>query len=107
MKQNSKKISVEKKTPIEKKSLVSNLNMVDDFPVVGIGASAGGLEALEQFFRHMPEKSGMAFVIIQHLDPHHVGMMPELLQRMTQMKVYQSTDKLDFKRHNNPCRDSC
>ncbi len=39
------------------------------FPIVGIGASAGGLEALEQFFESMPKDSGMAFVVIQHLDP--------------------------------------
>ena len=39
------------------------------FPIVGIGASAGGLEALEQFLRHVPKGSGMAVVIIQHLDP--------------------------------------
>ena len=53
------------------------------FPIVGIGASAGGLEALEQFLGHVPENSGMAFVIIQHLDPTHKGIMPELLQRAT------------------------
>jgi chemotaxis response regulator CheB len=49
------------------------------FSVVGIGASAGGLEALEQFFRHVPANSGLAFVIVQHLDPTHKGMMVELL----------------------------
>ena len=41
------------------------------FPIVGIGASAGGLEALELFLANVPEKSGMAFVIVQHLDPTH------------------------------------
>ena len=65
-----------------------------DFPIVGIGASAGGLEALEQFFDNMPSDSGMAFVVIQHLDPNHKGMMPELLQRTTEMKVMQVTDHL-------------
>jgi two-component system, chemotaxis family, CheB/CheR fusion protein len=64
------------------------------FPIVGIGASAGGLEALEQFFENMPNDNGMAFVVIQHLDPTHVGIMPELLQRMTSMKVYSATDRL-------------
>ena len=67
------------------------------FPIVGIGASAGGLEALEQFFQKMPVKNGMAFVVIQHLDPTHVGIMPELLQRITLMKVSQATDKLKVK----------
>ena len=64
------------------------------FPVVGIGASAGGLEALEQFFEQTPVDTGMAFVVIQHLDPTHAGIMPELLQRITAMKVYQATDSL-------------
>lgn len=67
------------------------------FPVVGIGASAGGLEALEQFFSNMPVNSGMAFVVIQHLDPNYVGIMPELLQRITSMKVQQASDRLKVK----------
>ena len=67
------------------------------FPIVGIGASAGGLEALEQFFGNMPKDSGMAFVVIQHLDPNHVGIMPELLQRITPMKVFQASDRLKVK----------
>ncbi|MGE5409677.1 MAG: chemotaxis protein CheB, partial [Clostridiales bacterium] len=66
----------------------------EQFPVVGIGASAGGLEALEQFFAKMDENSGMAFVVIQHLDPTHKGMMPELLQRFTNMEVIQAKDGL-------------
>ncbi len=66
----------------------------EEFPIVGIGASAGGLEALEQFFSHMPNNSGMAFVVIQHLDPTHKGIMPELLQRLTNMKVVSVTDRL-------------
>ena len=70
------------------------------FPIVGIGASAGGLEALEQFFGNMPKDSGMAFVVIQHLDPNHVGIMPELLQRITLMKVYQASDRLKVKKTN-------
>lgn len=64
------------------------------FPIVGIGASAGGLEALEQFFSNMPSDTGMAFVVIQHLDPTHVGILPELLQRVTSMHVQQAMDGL-------------
>ncbi|MEI7940521.1 MAG: chemotaxis protein CheB [Verrucomicrobiota bacterium] len=60
--------------------------------MVGIGASAGGLEALEQFLKHVPERSGMAFVIVQHLDPTHKGILDELLQRATGMKVFQVKD---------------
>jgi excisionase family DNA binding protein len=63
-------------------------------PIVGIGASAGGLEALENFFRHVPEQSGLAFVVVQHLDPTHKDMMAELLARMTPMKVLQIKDRL-------------
>ncbi len=62
------------------------------FPIVGIGASAGGLEALEAFLRNVPSASGMAYVIVQHLDPTHVGMLAEILQRSTQMPVAQVTD---------------
>ena len=68
-----------------------------DFPIVGIGASAGGLEALEQFFENMPKDNGMAFVVIQHLDPNYVGTMPEILQRITTMKVLQVSDRLKVK----------
>ena len=67
------------------------------FPIVGIGASAGGLEALEQFLSHTPENSGMAFVIIQHLDPTHKGIMPELLQRATRMEVFQVRERMRVK----------
>ena len=63
------------------------------FPIVGIGASAGGLEALEQFLKNVPVGSGMAFVIVQHLDPTREGVMSELLQRATSMKVVQVKDR--------------
>jgi two-component system CheB/CheR fusion protein len=63
------------------------------FPIVGIGASAGGLEALEQFLRNVPLGSGMGFVIVQHLDPTRKGVMSELLQRATGMKVVQVRDR--------------
>src|ERR1039457_4824529 len=62
------------------------------FPIVGISASAGGLEALEQFLKNVPTGSGMAFVIVQHLDPTRKGVMSELLQRVTGMKVTQVKD---------------
>ncbi|MBU4526293.1 MAG: PAS domain-containing protein [Desulfomicrobium sp.] len=64
------------------------------FPIVGVGASAGGLEALEQFLRHVPEKSGLAFVVVQHLDPTHKALLPELLQRATAMPVQQVKDRM-------------
>lgn len=64
------------------------------FPIVGIGASAGGLEALELFLNKVPQHSGMAFVVVQHLDPTHKGILPELLQRVTDMQVFQVKDRM-------------
>ena len=64
------------------------------FPIAGIGASAGGLEALEQFLSNVPENSGLAYVVIQHLDPTQKGMLPELLQRISKMKVFQIKDRM-------------
>lgn len=61
-----------------------------NFPVIGIGASAGGLEALELFLSGVSTDSGMAYVVVQHLDPTHKGMMPELLQRATLLPVQQA-----------------
>ncbi|ENO88027.1 chemotaxis protein CheB [Thauera aminoaromatica] len=62
------------------------------FPIVGIGASAGGLEALEQFLGKVPPSSGLAYVVVQHLDPTHKGMIVELLQRATAIPVTQVED---------------
>ena len=67
-------------------------NNRDNFHIVGIGASAGGLEGLEQFFKNMPPDSGMAFVIVQHLDPTRKSSMPEILSRFTKMPVYLATE---------------
>ncbi len=66
----------------------------DHFPVVGIGASAGGLEALEQFLGNIPEYSGMAYVVIQHLDPTKKGILPELLQKVSVMPVHQVMENM-------------
>jgi two-component system, chemotaxis family, CheB/CheR fusion protein len=64
-------------------------------PVVAIGASAGGLEAIQQFFDHMPDDSGVAFVVVTHLDPSHTSLMPELMQKHTRMKVDQVKDGME------------
>ena len=69
----------------------------DVFPIVGIGASAGGLEAFEQFLVNVPDNSGMAYVVIQHLDPTQKGMLPELLQRTSRMTVIQVKDGMKIK----------
>jgi two-component system CheB/CheR fusion protein len=62
-----------------------------DFPVVGIGASAGGMQALQRFFEHMPNDNGMAFVVILHLSPSHESNVDSVLQRTTRMPVLQVT----------------
>ena len=61
-------------------------------PIIGIGASAGGLEALEQFFSHVSMKSGLAYVVVQHLDPVKESLLPDLLQRYSQVPVVQVRD---------------
>ncbi len=74
-------------------STISKKGVPSDSPlkvhIVGIGASAGGLEAIEQFLSNVSDTSGMAYVVVQHLDPTHKGMLPELLQRISKMKVTQ------------------
>ena len=60
--------------------------------IIGMGGSAGSLEAFDEFFRNMPTDTGLAFVLVSHLDPTHKGIMPELLQRITTMKVQQAKD---------------
>ena len=66
----------------------SNLDPRSDFFVVGVGASAGGLKALEEFFEHMPTDCNAAFVVIQHLSPDFKSLMKELLERRTRMTVH-------------------
>ena len=62
------------------------------FPIIGIGASAGGLEALELFLGNVPQGAGMAFVVVQHLDPTRKGYLVELLNRKTGMDVFEAED---------------
>lgn len=67
------------------------------FYVVGVGASAGGLEALQDFFKSMPDDSGCAFVVIQHLSPDYKSLMSELLARYTKMEVHVAQDDEEVK----------
>ena len=62
--------------------------------IVGIGASAGGLEALEQFFSEVPADSGLAYVVVQHLAPQHASMLTQLLGHRITMPVLEITDGL-------------
>jgi two-component system CheB/CheR fusion protein len=67
---------------------------VQNFPVVGIGASAGGLDAFKRLLKEIPEKSGMAYVLVQHLDPSHESILPEILQRVTSVPVHEITEDI-------------
>ena len=64
----------------------------EKFFVVAIGASAGGLQPLEEFFTNLPNNPGAAFVILQHLSPDFPSLMPELIQRRTSLEVEQIKD---------------
>lgn len=66
----------------------------DAFPVIGLGASAGGLKALQQFFEQMPANSGMAFVVILHLSPQHESHADTILQNSTKMPVRQVNESV-------------
>ncbi|MFK0310098.1 CheR family methyltransferase [Pseudomonas sp. NPDC090233] len=79
-----------KATAIAPASSAVETNAVN-FPVVGIGASAGGLEALQVFFDHLPAENDMAFVLVMHLSPDHDSVIDEILQAHTQMRVQQVT----------------
>ena len=74
-------------------------NSNNELIVVGIGASAGGLEAFEQFFTNMPTNldTGMAFVLVQHLDPSHKSLLSDLVQRYTHMQVLEVKDRVELK----------
>src|ERR1700758_636050 len=67
--------------------------MASDHWIVGIGASAGGIEALELFFRAMPQDNGMAFGVVTHLDPNRESMLAEILARATRMPVANACDE--------------
>jgi len=80
-----------KDKPKINKELTKSPNL---FPVVGIGASAGGLDAFKKLLKAIPEISGMAYVLVQHLDPKHESMLPELLQKVTNIPVMEIADDI-------------
>jgi len=69
-------------------------NTTINFPIVGVGASAGGLDAFSRLLRSIPEKSGMAYVLVQHLAPDHDSLLPEILSRETKIPVYEIVDDI-------------
>lgn len=66
--------------------------------IVAIGASAGGLEAIHEFFDHMPGNSGFTFIVIQHLSPDYKSLLVELVSKHTHMKVYEATNDVSLQR---------
>ncbi|RPI71827.1 MAG: hypothetical protein EHM47_09390, partial [Ignavibacteriales bacterium] len=92
-----KKKNNSKRSPVNKTEITSKNN---SFYIVGLGASAGGLEALEKFFGNMNEKSGMAFIVVSHLDPNHISIMPELIQKSTRMKIFNAKDGMKVEPNN-------
>jgi two-component system CheB/CheR fusion protein len=73
---------------------------VKPFPVVGIGASAGGLEAFSLFLEHLPARLGMAYIFIQHLSPTHESSLPAILKRKTKMQVHEVTENMEIEKNN-------
>ena len=78
----------------QKKNKIQPPATVQNFPIVGIGASAGGLDAFKRLLKAIPESSGMAYVLVQHLDPSHESILPEILQRVTKIPVYEITEDI-------------
>jgi two-component system CheB/CheR fusion protein len=79
--------------PIEEK-IDSKIPSQNLFPVVGIGASAGGLDAFRKLITAIPEDSGMAYIIVQHLHPEHDSALPEILQRVSKIPVVEISDNV-------------
>jgi two-component system CheB/CheR fusion protein len=79
-------------TSSRKSHVNARYNHANSFPIVGIGASAGGLEALECLFKNIPDKVRIAFVVIQHLDPKHKSIMGSLLKKDTKLKIIEPED---------------
>jgi two-component system CheB/CheR fusion protein len=95
--QTSNKAAKSPRTKLVKKAVASNQKDETSFPIVGIGSSAGGLEALQELFNNMPSDTGMGFVVVSHLDPSHISILPELLNKCTTMPVSQAVDTTKVK----------
>jgi len=84
-------MKIKKDSPADVSDLIKSANL---FPVVGVGASAGGLDAFKKLVKAIPPKSGMAFVLVQHLHPGHDSFLPEILQKDTPVPVVEITDDI-------------
>ena len=74
------------------------------FPIVGVGASAGGLAAFTELLTHLPLDTGMGFVLVQHLDPEHESALTQLLARATKMPVCEITNNQRVEANRVGCR---
>lgn len=83
--------SLAKRQPV---AAVGGLGNPDALSIVGIGTSAGGLEALEVFFARVPVKSGLAYIVVQHLNPSQNSMLAELLQQVTALSVREASEQM-------------
>ena len=87
-----------RKTPTRAPAAPAPISVHDSsFPIVGIGASAGGLEALGELFAHMPTDTGMAFIVVTHQHPGHISLLPELLGKIASIPVLVAADGLKVK----------
>ncbi len=95
----SKKLKKQKKIkPSVSKTVTTKIEPSSPvFPIVGVGASAGGLEAFMELFRDLPPDTGMSFVLIQHLSPQHPSLLTSLVQKGTSMNVQEAEDQMKVK----------
>ena len=84
----------------EKRKAVAPGKSSESFPIVGIGASAGGLEASTEFLKNLPSDTGMAFVFVQHLAPGQESLLTDILARSTPMAVHKVENDMEVKRNN-------
>jgi two-component system CheB/CheR fusion protein len=82
------------------KDTIPEESITINFPVVGIGASAGGLDAFKKLLKNIPVASGMAYVLVQHLAPSHESLLPEILARETKIPVHEITDDINIAPNN-------
>jgi two-component system CheB/CheR fusion protein len=98
-KENGKKGPAQKKPAIKKQEGRSKDSKSNKpFPVVGIGSSAGGLEAFTNFLQHLPPDLGMAYVYVQHISPTHESLLPEILERKTRMVVEKTEPEMKIEK---------
>src|SRR6478752_7714224 len=83
-----------KRSTKPKKATAAGLSATEKTFIVGIGASAGGLEAFTELLQHLPEKTGMGFVLVQHLMPEHKSILPQLLAKATRLPVLEAKNNL-------------